>query len=109
MKIRSLNAPRAASCPGNDIFLLFLSFTYIFLRKLAPWMPPGWMPRAVAPHLHATAYGMDAPGNVWPPTSTDVFTQTPFALTIIIKYCVLLFTHYGMCIVCKQELHKTRI
>ena len=35
----------AASCPGNDIFSLpFQSFTYIFVRKLAPWMP--W---AVAP------------------------------------------------------------
>src|SRR6218665_1122587 len=44
-RIRSSEAPLQcciiALCPGNDIFLLlFWSFTYIFLRKLAPWMPP---------------------------------------------------------------------
>src|SRR6218665_2658058 len=33
--------PGAASCPGNDIFLLlFWLFTYIFVRKLALWMSP---------------------------------------------------------------------
>src|SRR6218665_2337130 len=57
--IRSLDAPsRAASCPGNDIFLfIFCHLPTIFLQKLAPWMPLGWMPGAVAPSappLHAT-------------------------------------------------------
>src|SRR6218665_4015930 len=42
--------PSAASCPGNDIFLFFFCHLPTFLlRKLAPWMPPGWMPGAVAP------------------------------------------------------------
>src|SRR6218665_2471012 len=54
-KVRSLDAP--ASCPGNDIFLIFfLSFTYFFLRKLAPWMPPiGWMPGVIAPFAPPSA------------------------------------------------------
>jgi len=33
--------PSAASCPDNDIFLFFFShLPTLFLRKLAPWMPP---------------------------------------------------------------------
>src|SRR6218665_1249569 len=46
-------------CTGNDIFLLiFCHLPTFVLQKLAPWMPPGWMPGAVAPSappLHATA------------------------------------------------------
>ena len=39
--IRSLDAPsRAASCPGNDIFLFIFAIYLLFLQKLAPWMPP---------------------------------------------------------------------
>ena len=40
--IRSLDAPsRAASCPGNDIFLfIFFHLPTFFYIKLAPWMPP---------------------------------------------------------------------
>src|SRR6218665_1263150 len=49
---------RAASCPGNDIFLfIFCHLPTFFYIKLAPWMPPGWMPGVVAPSappLHAT-------------------------------------------------------
>src|SRR6218665_469282 len=40
--IRSLDAPtRAASCPGNHIFLfIFCHLPTFFYIKLAPWMPP---------------------------------------------------------------------
>src|SRR6218665_3607809 len=40
---RSLNAPsRAASCPGNDIFLfIFCHLPTFFYIKLALWIPPG--------------------------------------------------------------------
>ena len=49
-KIFSLDAsPSAASCPGIDIFLFFFVIYLAFLRKLAPWMPPGLIPGAVAP------------------------------------------------------------
>src|SRR6218665_204790 len=39
--IHSLDAPsRAASCPGNDIFLfIFWHLPTFFYIKLAPWMP----------------------------------------------------------------------
>src|SRR6218665_840777 len=60
--IRYLDAPsRAASCPGNDIFLFIfrhLGLPTFFLHKTGPVdAPPGWMPGAVAPSappLHAT-------------------------------------------------------
>src|SRR6218665_1915190 len=33
--------PRAASCPGNDIFLTsFVIYLHFLKRKLAPWMTP---------------------------------------------------------------------
>jgi|SRR6218665_181381 len=41
-KIRSLDALRSppTSCPVTTFFSSFFSFTYTFLRKLAPWIPP---------------------------------------------------------------------
>src|SRR6218665_1069682 len=54
--IRFLDSPsRAASCFGNDIFLFIFCNLPTFLHKLAPWMPPGWMPGAVAPSAPPSA------------------------------------------------------
>src|SRR6218665_1511490 len=39
-----------APCPWKRHFPPSFLVIYLhFLRKLAPWMPPGWMPGAVAP------------------------------------------------------------
>src|SRR6218665_1701204 len=43
--------------PVTTFFSSSFAIYLHFLQKLAPWMPPGWMPRAVAPSappLHAT-------------------------------------------------------
>src|SRR6218665_1831541 len=48
--IRSLDAPsRAASCPGNDIFLFIFCHQLHFFLNWPLGCPPRWMPRAVAP------------------------------------------------------------
>src|SRR6218665_2970699 len=57
--IRSLDAPsRAASCPGNDIFLfIFCHLPTFFYKNWPLGCTPRWMPGAVAPSApppHAT-------------------------------------------------------
>src|SRR6218665_2564221 len=46
-RIRSLDAPPVLHhAPVTTFFNFFLVIYLHFLRKQAPWMPPGWMPGA---------------------------------------------------------------
>jgi len=74
MTIRSLDAPsRAASCPGNGIFLFIFAIYLHFLTKTGPLDAPRVDARAVAPSappLHATATTTPGPGAAYPLTSS---------------------------------------
>src|SRR6218665_199257 len=47
-KTGPLDAPKAG-CPVHTLFFTFSMHLPILLRKLGRWMPPGWLPGAVAP------------------------------------------------------------